>query len=132
MDEPWVCTKCGFTNEYYAAYCVSCSEIRPAEPAESQTPEPRTARPDYKWDYAPPTPTAKIRRPEEKNAPQPVAHKPAMPAPLPTPTPSGRRPFVLPKNFAKVVGVVIWIIIVTIVIPALRCTAEGVVYMQSP
>ncbi len=31
MDEPWVCPKCGFTNEYYAAYCVSCSEVRPSE-----------------------------------------------------------------------------------------------------
>lgn len=30
MDEPWVCPNCGFTNEYYAPYCISCSTVRPS------------------------------------------------------------------------------------------------------
>jgi hypothetical protein len=126
VDEPWVCPKCGFTNEYYAAYCVSCSEVRPAEPTESPTPEQHTTRPDYQWDYEPPSATAEMRRLAEESAPKPVPLAPVPLAPVPTPSSSGRRPLALPKGFGKLVGVVIWVIIVAIVIPAIRCTADSV------
>lgn len=125
-----MCPKCGFTNEYYAAYCVSCSEVRPAGPTESPTPEQHTSRPDYQWDYVPPSATAEMRRLAEESAPKPVplAPAPLAPAPLapvPTPSSSGRRPLTLPKTFGKLVGVVIWVIIVAIVIPAIRCATDS-------
>jgi hypothetical protein len=47
VDEQWACPKCGFNNEYYAGYCVSCNELRPAEavaPAEPEVSE----RPFYR------------------------------------------------------------------------------------
>ena len=34
MDEQWVCPKCGFGNQYYAGYCVSCNEVRPSDDAQ--------------------------------------------------------------------------------------------------
>jgi hypothetical protein len=53
VDEQWVCPKCGFGNEYYAAYCVSCNEPRPIEEVGTG-PDAHPAIPNHKVEALPP------------------------------------------------------------------------------
>ena len=77
MDEPWVCQKCGFTNEYYAAYCVACSAPR-ADLAPTQVPDEPVDSPDYQPTSGK-VPTYKPV-PLDTRVPKPAPVGPARPA----------------------------------------------------
>jgi hypothetical protein len=133
VDEQWVCPKCGFTNEYYAAYCVSCSELRPTEHAESPTPEQQTTRSSHQGDDVPASVTGEMRRFAEESAPRPrtstavptpksMTTSAPTPTPVPAPAPSSstKRTAGRPRSLGKVPGLVILVIVVAIIIPAIR------------
>jgi hypothetical protein len=102
LDTEWVCPKCGFTNEYYAAYCVSCSEIRPTgalAPAAAPTPAARPTPPGPQpWPEAPIPETTVL-----EDAPWPTT-----------------RPYNLPRVPGKRVGLLVGIIFLAIFIGTMR------------
>ncbi len=119
-EEQWVCAKCGFTNEYYAAYCVSCSEIRPASPAEPPAVEKVAPRAGRQWDYTPPS---AMHKPPASTT---VGLPPSSPAGLPPSTSSDRRPFGLPRNRGKIRPLLILAIIFAVAFPAIRSAVDNV------
>jgi hypothetical protein len=58
VDE-WACPKCGFRNEYYAGYCVSCNEPRLIERAATDTAD-QPDIPDHKAESQPPAATEQL------------------------------------------------------------------------
>jgi hypothetical protein len=103
VDEQWACPKCGFENEYYASYCISCSEPRPAAdaPADGTSPasssghataldastneqikEVRAFQAEVKAMRASATAAAPAVRPTPAPAPKPVTVVPVTAAPV--------------------------------------------------
>jgi hypothetical protein len=99
VDEQWACPKCGFYNEYYAGYCVSCNELRPAEaaaPAKPEVSETPVYRPPLTTSL---DPASYQPKPVVLSAPSQGPGSPTAPGPTKTkrsfklPTLPKRRPF---------------------------------------
>jgi hypothetical protein len=68
VDERWACPKCGFNNEYYATFCVSCNETQPTLGSPSRA-EARALS-------------------ESTPVPAPVVHAASTPVPAPVDAPA--------------------------------------------